>query len=142
MSILTFENVSDDRVAFKVKTRAPKKYCVRPNCWNLDPKEVVKGGTPEYENPTSPTFFANPSAVANSRLVFVAGSGALRDTPGLDELTERESEVLVLMAQGLSNAEIAQRLYLGESRTESRSARDGAERRPDTQQSAVLHWTV
>lgn len=35
--------------------------------------------------------------------------------PGLGDLTERELEVLRLIARGMSNAEIAQQLYLGEA---------------------------
>jgi len=35
--------------------------------------------------------------------------------PGIDELTERETEVVKLMARGLSNSEVADELYLGEA---------------------------
>ncbi len=37
------------------------------------------------------------------------------ETPGLDQLTDRETDVLVEMAKGLSNAEIGKVLYVGET---------------------------
>lgn len=41
-------------------------------------------------------------------------STPVKDAPGLDQLTDRELEVLRLLATGKSNAELAQQLYLGE----------------------------
>ncbi|KAF1811105.1 VAMP-associated protein [Eremomyces bilateralis CBS 781.70] len=42
--ILSLRNPHDDPVAFKVKTTAPKQYCVRPNSGRIDP-----GGTVEVQ---------------------------------------------------------------------------------------------
>ena len=40
-STLTLENPSNDAVIFKVKTTAPKQYCVRPNSGLLKSKDTA-----------------------------------------------------------------------------------------------------
>jgi len=40
-TILKLSNPSDQKVCFKVKTTAPKRYCVRPNCGLIESNESV-----------------------------------------------------------------------------------------------------
>lgn len=38
-------NPTDKTILFKIKTTAPKKYCVRPNCGTLEPEATVEVGS-------------------------------------------------------------------------------------------------
>jgi len=56
-----------------------------------------------------------PSITRRLLSEFARLGGAARSVPGIDALTDREREVLVHMAAGLTNAEIAGAMYLGEA---------------------------
>jgi DNA-binding NarL/FixJ family response regulator len=55
--------------------------------------------------------------------VVARAAGGSAPVPGIDELTPREEEVLRLMARGLSNAELADSLVLGEGTVKTHVAR-------------------
>ena len=40
-SVMKLGNPSDKKVCFKIKTTAPKRYCVKPNSGVIDPKQTV-----------------------------------------------------------------------------------------------------
>ena len=54
---------------------------------------------------------------------FTSETSSYASAPGLDELTERETEVLSLMARGHSNQEIASLLFLGETTVKTHVSR-------------------
>lgn len=41
-SFMRLTNPTENVILFKIKTTAPKKYCVRPNCGILDPKSTIE----------------------------------------------------------------------------------------------------
>ena len=73
---------------------------------SLPDRESTAGGRDVGAFPTS-----RRPAVLSAEVV---GMDAAAGSPAV-ELTERETEVLQLVAQAMSNAEIAQRLYIGEA---------------------------
>ena len=58
--------------------------------------------------------YVTPSLAANLLFELTSGGASRQTASPLDELTEREREILELVAGGDSNKEIAARLYLSE----------------------------
>lgn len=64
-----------------------------------------------------------PSVTRRLITEFADGSRSYAAAPWLDDLTERETEVLELMARGQSNNEIAAELFLGETTVKTHVSR-------------------
>ena len=41
-AVMNLKNPSDRKVCFKIKTTAPKRYCVKPNSGVIDPKQTAQ----------------------------------------------------------------------------------------------------
>jgi DNA-binding NarL/FixJ family response regulator len=110
--LTTFER--DDYIAAAVRAGA-SGFLVK----NAPPEElvaavrVVAGGD----------ALLSPSVTRRVLARLAAGTPDPSVAARLGELTERETEVLRLIAAGLSNAEIAQRLYLGEATVKTHVSR-------------------
>ena len=84
---------------------------------------------------TVPQLYRPPYGVLNGaallaptvtrRLIaeFASRTRQARSLPGADELTPREREVVVLIALGLSNEEIARKIYISPSTAKTHAAR-------------------
>ncbi|MFF2486772.1 response regulator [Microbacterium sp. NPDC058062] len=98
----------DALLAPEVTRRVIARFASAPGSAGSRPspdRESTAGGREGGSFPTS----RRPAVLSREE----AGVGA--DTPPAVELTDREGEVLQLVAQAMSNAEIAQRLYIGEA---------------------------
>ena len=48
-AVMSLKNPTDQKVCFKIKTTAPKRYCVKPNSGVIDPKQKVQvAGNDKY----------------------------------------------------------------------------------------------
>jgi DNA-binding NarL/FixJ family response regulator len=79
-----------------------------------------------------------PSITRRLLTEFARLGSAARAVPGIDALTDREREVLVHMAAGRTNAEIAAAMYLGEATVKTHVGRVLAKLQPRDRVQAVI----
>lgn len=78
---------------------------------------------PEVTRRVLQRFAAQPAAVAEGLATVVTGSAVLPSAELPEPLTERETEVLRLVAEAWSNAEIAAELFIGEATVKTHVSR-------------------
>lgn len=88
---LTIRNPTPKRIAFKIKTTAPKRYCVKPNSGVLDPEQTMKvNGSIDF-----PHFFSLISTSTN-RLFSYSSVAAVHLWPQREEQAQVHGAVYVL----------------------------------------------
>lgn len=119
------KNADPDHLVEAVRTVGHGHALLAPEVTRRVIQQMVGAGRTAPDLPVtgppdaSPRHAASPPGPGPTPAPNGSG-GASRTAPGphaaeIARLTEREREVLILLAQGLSNAEIAGRLFLGEA---------------------------
>lgn len=106
------KNAGPEELVNAVRVAAAGDALLAPEVTRRVIARFARSATPDH----SPASTPDRSPVTNGRVGQHVAAG---EQPGGEavrvELTDRESEVLRLVAQAMSNAEIAQRLYIGEA---------------------------
>jgi len=103
--VLVLTTYDDDEWVFDAVRAGASGYLLK----DTPPTELIKA----IQGTVNGQSFVDPN-VAGKILTGYASSGLAHAQPSHYNLSERETDILQLLAQGLSNADIAQQLYLTE----------------------------
>lgn len=121
-AVLVLTTFDDDDVLFGALGAGAAGFLVK----NAAPEEIVDAvrrvaaGDAVLDRSVARRVFARFAPTPETTPAFDQGDGTLGE---IDRLTERERDVLWLMAQGMTNQEIADRLGVGEATTKTHVSR-------------------